>query len=151
MAYRDGSGAITIDEVAAASDIRRIQEAESYLVQSKSAITQLMDLADRMTGQANDAIRDKAYELQAQVNNLNNQLMQSRELINATVRRYQQIDAQLASHISKQALSSSVSGINSGHTGTNNYASEDSIVSILGGMLGNSGTGSSGGGGGRRF
>jgi len=144
MAYRDGSGAITIDEVAAANDIRRIQEAESYLAQSRSAILQLMDLAERMTGQTADAIRDKAYELQTQVDRLNNQLVQSKQLISATVKRYQQIDAQLASHIAKQASSA---GVSSGHTGTNQYTSQDNVVGILNDVLGKG----SGGGGGRSF
>ena len=149
MAYRDGSGAITIDEVAAANDIRRIQEAESYLAQSRSAIVQLMDLADSMTGQTSDAIRDKAYELQTLVDKLSSQLVQSRQLISATVKRYQQIDAQIAAQIAKQAASSPASGINSGNTGTNTYASQDGLVGILGGVLGggSSGGGNSGGGG----
>ena len=78
MAYRDGSGAITIDEIAAANDIRRIREAEGYLAQSRQVIIQLMELADGMTGQTADAIRDKAYELQTQVDKLNSRLVESR-------------------------------------------------------------------------
>lgn len=145
MAYRDGSGAITIDEVAAANDIRKIQEAESYLYQSRTAIIQLMDLADRMTGETSNAIRDKAYELQTMVDRLNQQLAESRQLIQATVRRYQQIDAQLASHIAKQAASG---GINSGHTGTNNYVSKGAgLAGIVQDLFG----GNSSGGGGRGF
>lgn len=148
MAYRDGSGAITIDEVAAANDIRRIQEAESYLAQSRAAIIRLMDLADSMTGQTSDAIRDKAYELQILVDRLSSQLVQSRQLISATVRRYQQIDAEIARQIASQAAKSSV-GIDSGHTGTNVQTNMDGLVGILGGVLGggSSGNGSSGGGG----
>ena len=145
MAYRDGSGAITIDEIAAANDIRRIQEAEGYLAQSRSVILQLMDLAERMTGQTADAIRDKAYELQTQVDRLNNQLVESRQLINATVKRYQQIDAQLASHIAKQATSA---GISSGHTGTNHALNQHNVVDLMNDVLGGKG---SGGGGGRSF
>lgn len=150
MAYRDGSGAITIDEIAAANDIRRIQEAEGYLAQSRQVIIQLMELADGMTGQTADAIRDKAYELQTQVDKLNSRLVESRQLISATVKRYQQIDAQLASHISKQGAGGIAASISSpGHTGTNTYTNQDNVVGILGDVLGGgiAGKGNSGGGG----
>lgn len=150
MAYRDGSGAITIDEIAAANDIRRIQEAEGYLAQSRQVIIQLMDLADGMTGQTADAIRDKAYELQTQVDRLNSRLVESRQLISATVKRYQQIDAQLASHISKNGAAGIAASVKTpGHTGANTYVNQDNVVGIMNDVLGGgkSGRGNSGGGG----
>ena len=153
MAYRDGSGAITIDEVAAANDMRRIEEAEGYLAQSRSVIIQLMDLAEGMTGQTADAIRDKAYELQMQVDKLSSQLVESRQLIRATVQRYQRIDAELANSISKQGAGGIAASISkSGHTGTNTYMNQDNVVGIMNSALGGSKSGSgNSGGGGRSF
>ena len=105
MAYRDASGAITIDEAVAYGDISKIRSAISYLQQSRQSINQLIGCVEPMQGQTGAAIGEKSMELRSRVDALIANLETSAALISATVSRYQQIDAALAQAIRSNAAS----------------------------------------------
>ena len=105
MAYRDASGAITIDEAVAYGDISKIRSAISYLQQSRQSINQLIGCVEPMQGQTGAAIGEKSMELRSRVDELIANLETSAALISATVSRYQQIDAALAQAIKSNAVS----------------------------------------------
>ena len=105
MAYRDASGAITIDEAVAYGDISKIRSAISYLQQSRQSINQLIGCVEPMQGQTGAAIGEKSMELRSRVDALIANLETSAALISATVSRYQQIDAALAQAIKSNAVS----------------------------------------------
>ena len=105
MAYRDASGAITIDEAVAYGDISKIRSAISYLQQSRQSINQLIGCVEPMQGQTGAAIGEKSLELRSRVDALIANLETSAALISATVSRYQQIDAELAQAIKSNAAS----------------------------------------------
>lgn len=105
MAYRDASGAITIDEAVAYGDISKIRSAISYLQQSRQSVNQLIGCVEPMQGQTGAAIGEKALELRSRLDALVANLETSAALISATVSRYQQIDAALAQSIKSSAAS----------------------------------------------
>lgn len=105
MAYRDASGAITIDEAVAYGDISKIRSAISYLQQSRQSINQLIGCVEPMQGQTGAAIGEKSLELRSRVDALIANLETSAALISSTVSRYQQIDAALAQAIKSNAAS----------------------------------------------
>lgn len=105
MAYRDASGAITIDEAVAYGDISKIRSAISYLQQSRQSINQLIGCVEPMQGQTGAAIGEKSMGLRSRVDALIANLETSAALISATVSRYQQIDAALAQAIKSNAVS----------------------------------------------
>lgn len=105
MAYRDASGAITIDEAVAYGDISKIRSAISYLQQSRQSINQLIGCVEPMQGQTGAAIGEKSLELRGRVDSLIANLETSAALISSTVSRYQQIDAALAQSIRSSAVS----------------------------------------------
>lgn len=93
------STAVAIDEDVARRDITKINNANSYLQQSKKTIQQLITVAEGMKGSTGTAIAEKANELLARVNALSANLEASAALINSTIKRYQQTDSDLAKYI----------------------------------------------------
>lgn len=93
------STAVAIDEDVARRDITKINNANSYLQQSKKTIQQLIAVAESMKGSTGTAIVEKANELLARVNALSANLETSAALINSTIKRYQQTDSDLARYI----------------------------------------------------
>lgn len=99
MAYYDANGTITIDEAAAKRDVSKINSAMTCLNQSRRTIVQLISCAESMQGQTGSAIVEKANEMLTRVDKLMRNLETSASLIDSTVCRYQQKDAELAAQI----------------------------------------------------
>ena len=59
MAYFDENGRITIDEDAAAKDIKRLRESAQVLKDSRAAIRSLKAQASELEGQISEAILEK--------------------------------------------------------------------------------------------
>ncbi len=102
MAYRDYNGQITIDEVAAKNDVRRINEAISKLEASKNSMNQLIQQSNEMKGATAQAIEAKASELKRQIEALINTLNQEAYAINQTVAKYKRLDQEVKLAIQRQ-------------------------------------------------
>jgi len=112
MAYKDSSGRITIDEQAAAQDIRRLQEAMQILSDSRKAIVNIINQASGEQGLAARAICEKAREMCGLIDALNNRLSETASFISRTVAHYQEVDRQV-----KEAIQASTAGWSSGGGG----------------------------------
>ncbi len=95
MAYKDSSGRITIDEQAAAQDIRRLQEAAQILKDSRKAIVNIINQASGEQGLTARAICEKAREMCNLIDGLINRLNETSSFISRTVAHYQEVDRQV--------------------------------------------------------
>ena len=105
MAYKDSSGRITIDEQAAAQDIRRLQEAAQILKDSRKAIANIINQASGEQGLTARAICEKAREMCNNIDALINRLNETSSFISRTVAHYQEVDRQV-----KEAIQNSTAG-----------------------------------------
>lgn len=103
MAYKDSSGRITIDEQAAAQDIRRLQEAMQILKDSRKAIVNIINQASGEQGLAAQAICEKAREMCNAIDALVNRLSETSSFISRTVAHYQEVDRQVKEAIQNSA------------------------------------------------
>lgn len=95
MAYKDSSGKITIDEVAAKRDIQRIEKAIVSLENAKKALRNVVRQAASEKGAASDATAEKASELIRQMDDMLRRLRETSGFISKTVRRYYLIDKEI--------------------------------------------------------
>mgnify|MGYP000038712717 FL=1 len=93
------NGVITISPSAARADMNKLSSAIEQLEQSRTAILQLQQCAEGMSGQTGAAIVEKAEELRIKIDRLNKNLVQSKQLIAKVVQDYQQRDAELGQNI----------------------------------------------------
>ena len=63
MAYRDYNGKITIDEVAAGSDVRKISAAIRKLEAARDAANRMVQEAASLKGQTGAAIEEKGRQM----------------------------------------------------------------------------------------
>ena len=84
------NGVITISPSAARADMNKLSSAIEQLEQSRTAILQLQQCAEGMSGQTGAAIK---------IDRLNKNLVQSKQLIAKVVQDYQQRDAELGQNI----------------------------------------------------
>ncbi len=137
MAYFDENGRITIDEDAAAKDIRRLRESAQVLKDSRAAIRSLKNQAGEMQGQISSAILQKANEMEKRQTAMIDKLEETASYIQRVVDRYQKLDEEI-----KRAIQAAASAAEA--------AARAAAVSAgtAGGIRG--GSGSSGGGGSTR-
>lgn len=131
MAYRDENGRITIDETAAAKDIRRLREAAEILGESRDALRSLLRRSEEMRGETAQAIREKTEEMEKRVTALISQLENGGSLIQRTVNHYRDLDEQIRREIEKAAAA----------------AQKKKTPTVSSSSEGSSGGGHSGGGG----
>lgn len=109
MALRDSSGKITIDEVAAAQDIRKIGSAIESLEASGKAVDNILRQADGEKGQTMVATIEKASELRRNINDMIRRLNETRSFIQRTVAHYQEVDRQVKAAIEASRIAASAS------------------------------------------
>ena len=56
MAFKDENGKITIDEIAAASDIKHINEAKEHFSAAYDLLSQMINMASEFSGKTGPAI-----------------------------------------------------------------------------------------------
>ena len=103
MAYKDSSGRITIDEQAAAQDIRRLQEAMQILKDSRKAIVNIINQSSGEQGLTAQAICEKARQMCNYIDDLVNRLSETSSFISRTVAHYQEVDRQVKEAIQNTA------------------------------------------------
>lgn len=99
MAFRDESGRITIDEVAARQDIASLGTAEGSLREVAGHLRQTAGQAMDFSGNTGAAIVEVAQRLADDVQSSAEKARQAAELIEATVRKYQAIDQALKANV----------------------------------------------------
>lgn len=109
MALYDENGKITIDEIAAQNDIKRINAAIHSLNNSKAAIQNLINQASGGQGQTTNAILEKATELKGQIDAMINRLNETSWFISKTVSHYQWVDQQVKNIINTSNIDTPVS------------------------------------------
>ena len=95
MAFRDSDGRITIDEIAADKDIKQLRSSIEDMQKGLAELQEILAEAEGFTGNTGTQIKESVTILISQIN----QSIQDTELaisqIQATVSKYQQIDANL--------------------------------------------------------
>lgn len=100
MAYRDEDGNITIDEVAANSDIRKLRASMEKLKEASNAIAQFIAQAENGEGSTTNAMIEKANAIMNKIKWVMGLMEEVINLIQKTVSKYQEIDRQIAAKIS---------------------------------------------------
>lgn len=95
MAYKDSSGKITIDEIAAKRDIQRIEKAVVSLENARKALENVVSQASSEKGAVSDATVEKTSELIRQIDDMLRRLRETSGFISKTVCRYYLIDKEL--------------------------------------------------------
>lgn len=96
MAYRDENGTITIDEIAAAKDIKRITEAIAILEESRRTLSKLSKhAATDGKGKTAAAAEAVSNELIKRINAMISNLNETKAFIKKTVEHYQYLDQQI--------------------------------------------------------
>lgn len=99
MALHDENGRITIDEVAAQNDVRRLLSAVSALENAKASINNLVGQAAEGQGQTMLAVMDKAVEMRGNIQSMIDRLKETISFIQNTVTHYQRLDQQVKAAI----------------------------------------------------
>lgn len=107
MAFHDDKGRITIDEQAAAQDIRRLREAADILKESREAIRSLQRQSGDMQGKAASAIQAKGQEMEKELARMIEKLENSADFIRKTVEHYRRLDEELKRAIQAAAHAAS--------------------------------------------
>lgn len=95
MAFRDENGRITIDEIAAQQDVRNLRAAVESMASVHGTLRQVDALASSFSGDTGAAIQEVALQLAARLQELMEQAQEAAGTIEATVAKYQAIDANL--------------------------------------------------------
>lgn len=99
MAFRDENGKITIDEVAAQSDIKSLAVIKEHLQAALNYISQIERESADLSGNTATVISETAQQLQAQIKSMMSEIESTSENIDGTVRKYQLIDHNLKNAI----------------------------------------------------
>ena len=102
MAFRDANGKITIDDEAAAVDIRNLNEAIECFTVVLSMINQMEAMTADFKGNSVNALAESYSVLRAKISALKNDSAETVDMINRVVERYHQIDKQLRDTINGQ-------------------------------------------------
>ena len=86
MAYYDFNGTITIDEVAAKRDIQKINLVIPRLEAAKATLDRLREEGENTKGECGSAISEKALELSRKIAKLIQNLRETRDIIEKTIR-----------------------------------------------------------------
>lgn len=95
MAFRDENGRITIDEIAAASDIRHIESAKEHLSLALNLLTTMNNKTLECSGKTGASISEACVTLQKQVQQLLEASSVTQERIDNVVKKYEKIDSDL--------------------------------------------------------
>ena len=95
MAYRDEYGRITIDEVAAMEDVRKLTQAIEYLSKAEDALKEAMIEAEQSKGKTAFEMAAKAAELHKRIQDLRRDLANTQDYIRSVVKYYQAKDERL--------------------------------------------------------
>ena len=99
MAFKDQNGKITIDEVAAKSDVEKLQKSVEMLRDVMTTLDQVAARSADFKGQTGEAILRTCGAFKKRLNRIVTDMEDSQNVIRNTVARYQQIDAQLKEQI----------------------------------------------------
>lgn len=99
MPYRDENGKITIDEVAAAKDVKNLETAKEEYETAKGMLDQIKAYASEFSGNTGIVIMETADQLSSQIQLVIDATNESIQNINTTVQKYQEIDASLKTMI----------------------------------------------------
>ena len=103
MAYRDENGKITIDDVAAGEDIRKIERAQAILQNALQSLRAAQTEGANSKGQTAQAIYDKSQELINQIQRLDN-LEETTNYIRHVLAVYKAKDAMLKAIMASQNM-----------------------------------------------
>ena len=103
MAYFDENGRITIDEDAAAKDIKRLRESAQVLKDSRAAIRSMKSQALEFQGEMSSAIVEKANEMERRQTAMIEKLEETAAYIQKVVNRYQKLDEEIKKAIQAAA------------------------------------------------
>lgn len=95
MAFRDENGKITIDEIVAQGDIRKLLAALEGLTKTLEYIRQVKEEAAEFSGNTGTAIIESSHQLLAQLHTLEKEIREAIDEIERTVSKYKTIDANL--------------------------------------------------------
>ena len=95
MAYRDENGKITIDDVAAREDIRKIERAQSILQNALQSLRAAQTEGANSKGETAQAIYDKSQELINQIQRLDSNLEETTNYIRHVLAVYKAKDEML--------------------------------------------------------
>lgn len=104
MAYRDENGKITIDDVAAGEDIRKIERAQSALQNALRSLKAAQTEGANMKGQTARAIYDKSQELVNQMQRLDHNLEETTNYIRHVLAVYKAKDEMLKAIMAAQNM-----------------------------------------------
>lgn len=99
MAFVDQNGKITIDEVAAAEDIKNLEQSKALLAQALELITLTEAQCGTFRGNTGDRIALCSAELKADLKKQLDNIETTVEAIKKTVARYQAIDHALKEQV----------------------------------------------------
>lgn len=102
MAYRDENGKITIDDVAAGEDIRKIEQAQAILQNALQSLKAAQTEGVNSKGQTAQAIYDKSQELINQIQRLDNNLEETTNYIRHVLAVYKVKDEMLKAIMAAQ-------------------------------------------------
>lgn len=138
MAYFDENGRITIDEDAAARDIKRLRESAQVLKDSRAAIRSVKSQALEFQGEMSAAIVEKANEMERRQTAMIEKLEDTAAYIQKVVNRYQKLDEEI-----KKAIQAAASAAEAAAKASAVSAGTAGVISS---SASSSGRGSSGGG-----
>lgn len=131
MAYHDENGKLTIDEVAANRDIRRLREAANILKDSRASIRSLRQQSTDMKGLSAQAIQEKSTEMERKLTQMIDKLEDTADYIQRVVKHYQKIDEDLKRLIEQTALAAQQAAQQAAQTGISGSSHGGSIINSL--------------------
>lgn len=99
MAYHDENGIITIDEVAAQGDVKKIKDICNALRDSQKTMRRIHEQSYEFKGKTATALAEISGQFVAKYESLIQELEDTSNYILATVKKYQRIDEQLKNTI----------------------------------------------------
>ena len=99
MAFADQNGKITIDEVAAAQDVKNLEQSKALLSQALDLINQTEAQGSAFQGDTGERIVAYSTELKADIQKQIDNIETTINAIKQTVARYQKIDQDLKNQV----------------------------------------------------
>ena len=99
MAFADQNGKITIDEVAAAQDVKNLEQSKALLSQALDLINQTEAQGSAFQGDTGERIVAYSTELKADIQKQIDNIETTINAIKHTVARYQKIDQDLKNQV----------------------------------------------------
>lgn len=104
MALYDENGKITIDENAAQGDIKKLSASVQALNDAINIVLQVESIAAGFEGKTATFINDASFSLEKKLRSLIADTENTINLINNTVKKYQQLDASLKNQINNSHM-----------------------------------------------